>query len=214
MVVLPRFVSYISNGIYDIGCTGQTVCVYDKHGAELAKFKDLLYAYYSAISPHGDMFVVKSTDGRIAVYSLKTLSLIKRFRYSKVNYAQDDGFCFSADGKYFINIERQGDDLHSAISVYDTAGFSRVSQFILGDIGMLEDIEQVDGELYVIGFWRNSDLIITENFVAKYTEGKISEPVNITKNEYEYYNELLLNKKKGDNVKNHTLATLWRVYST
>ena len=149
-----------------------------------------------------------------AVYSLKTLSLIKKFRYSQVNYAQDDGFCFSADGKYFINIERQGDDLHSAISVYDTAGFSRVSQFLLGDIGMLEDIEQVDGELYVIGFWRNSDLIITENFVAKYTEGKISEPVNITKNEYEYYNELLLNKKKGDNVKNHTLATLWRVYST
>lgn len=40
--MLPRFVSYISNGIYDIGCTGQTVCVYDKHGAELAKFKDLI----------------------------------------------------------------------------------------------------------------------------------------------------------------------------
>ena len=106
--MLPRFVSYISNGTYDIGCTGQTVYVYDKYGAELAKFKDLIYAYYSAISPRGDMFVVKSTDGRIAVYSLKTLSLIKKFRYSKVNYAQHDGFCFSADGKYFINIERQG----------------------------------------------------------------------------------------------------------
>lgn len=131
-----------------------------------------------------------------------------------MNYAQDDGFCFSADGKYFINIERQVDDLHSAISVYDTAGFSRVSQFLLGDIGMLEDVEQVDGELYVIGFWRNSDLIVTEDFVAKYAEGKISEPVNITKNEYEYYNELLLNKKKGENVKNHTLATLWGFYST
>ena len=63
---------------------------------------------------------------------------------------------------------------------------------------MLEDIEQVDGELYVIGFWRNSDLIVTKYFVAKYAEGKISEPVNITKNEYEYYNELLLNKIESD----------------
>ena len=211
---MKKFWGYVSNNEFSVGCTGQTVFLYDMDGNELGKFKDIIYGYTPMISPDGTLFVVKSTEGRLAVYSLETLSLIKKFRFSKVDGAQDDGFCFSADGKYFINIERQGDDLHSAISVYDTAGFSRVSQFLLGDIGMLEDIEQVDGELYVIGFWRNSDLIITENFVAKYTEGKISEPVNITKNEYEYYNELLLNKKKGDNVKNHTLATLWGVYST
>ena len=214
MVVLPRFVSYISNGTYDIGCTGQTVYVYDKYGAELAKFKDLIYAYYSAISPRGDMFVVKSTDGRIAVYSLKTLSLIKKFRFSNVNYAQDDGSCFSADGKYFINIERQNDDLHSAISVYDTSDFGVISQISLGDSGMLQDIEQVDGEFYVLGFWRDTNLIITQNFVAKYKDGKICGSVNITQNDYEYYNELLLNKRRGESVKNHTLATLWNSYNT
>ena len=211
---MKKFWGYVSNNKFSVGCTGQTVFLYDKDGNELGKFKDIIYGYTPMISPDGKIFVVKSTEGRLAVYSLETLSLIKKFRFSKVDGAQDDGFCFSADGKYFINVERQGDDLHSAISVYDTAGFSRVSQFLLGDIGMLEDIEQVDGELYVIGFWRNSDLIVTEDFVAKYAEGKISEPVNITKNEYEYYNELLLNKKKGENVKNHTLATLWGFYST
>ena len=212
--MLPRFVSYISNGIYDIGCTGQTVYVYDKNGTELGKFKDLIYIYYAVISPCGDIFVVKSTDGRLAVYSLERLSLIQKFRFSKVNYAQDDGFCFSADGKYFINIERQGDDLHSAISVYDTSDFLRVSQFLLGDRGMVDYIEQVNNEFYVFGFWRDSDLIITKNFVAKYKDGKICEPVNISQNEYEYYNELLLNKKKGESVKNHTLATLWNSYNT
>ena len=211
---MPRFVSYISNGIYDIGCTGQTVYVYDKNGTELAKFKDLIYAYYAVISPCGDILVVKSTDGRLAVYSLEGLSLVKKFRFSKVNYAQDDGFCFSADGKYFINIERQIDELHSVISVYDTSDFGVISQISLGDSGMVQAIEQVDGEFYVLGFWRDTNLIITQNFVAKYKDGKICESVNITQNEYEYYNELLLNKRRGESVKNHTLATLWNSYNT
>ena len=211
---MPRFVSYISNGIYDIGCTGQTVYVYDKNGTELAKFKDLIYAYYAVISPCGDILVVKSTDGRLAVYSLEGLSLVKKFRFSKVNYAQDDGFCFSADGKYFINIERQIDELHSVISVYDTSDFGVISQISLGDSGMFQAIEQVDGEFYVLGFWRDTNLIITQNFVAKYKDGKICESVNITQNEYEYYNELLLNKRRGESVKNHTLATLWNSYNT
>ena len=211
---MPRFVSYISNGIYDIGCTGQTVYVYDKNGTELAKFKDLIYVHYAVISPCGDMFVVKSIDGRLAVYSLETLSLIKKIRFSKVNYSQDDGSCFSADGKYFINLERQGDDLHSAISVYDTSDFTRISQILLGDSGMVYDIEQVDGEFYVFGFWRDTDLLITKNFVAKYKDGKICEAFNITENEHENYNELLLDKRRGETVTNHTLATLWRYYAT
>ena len=211
---MPRFVSYISNGIYDIGCTGHTVYVYDKNGTELAKFKDLIYAYYAVISPCGDILVVKSTDGRLAVYSLEGLSLVKKFRFSKVNYAQDDGFCFSADGKYFINIERQSDDLHSVISVYDTSDFGVISQISLGDSGMVQAIEQVDGEFYVLGFWRDTNLIITQNFVAKYKDGKICESVNITQNDYEYYNELILNKRRGESVKNHTLATLWNSYNT
>ena len=211
---MPRFVSYISNGIYDIGCTGQTVYVYDKNGTELAKFKDLTYIYYAAISPRGDIFVAKSTEGRLAVYSLETLSLIKKFRFSNVNYAQDDGFCFSADGKYFINLERQGDDLHSVISVYDTADFSRVSQFSFGDGGMVFDIEQVDGEFYVHGFWRDADLIMPENFVAKYKDGKICESFHITENEHAYYNELFLKKRRGETGTDHTLATLWQSYAT
>ena len=211
---MPRFVSYVSNGIYDIGCTGQTVYVYDKNGMELAKFKDLIYAYHAVISPCGDIFVVKSTDGRLAAYSLERLSLVKKFRFSNVNYAQDDGFCFSADGKYFINIERQSDDLHFAISVYDTSDFGVVSQISLGDSGMVQNIEQIDGEFYVLGFWRDTNLIITQNFVAKYKDGKICESVNITQNDYEYYNELLLNKRRGESVKNHTLATLWNSYNT
>ena len=87
---MPSFWSYIGNDRFNIGCTGQTVYVYDKAGKELARFKDLIYAYLPVISPRGDHFVVKTTDGRMAVYSLETLSLVKKFRYSKVDGAQDD----------------------------------------------------------------------------------------------------------------------------
>lgn len=207
---MPKFVSYTSNGIYHIGCTGRTVYVYDRNGKELAKFKDLPYVYYAVMSPCGDMFVLKSTDGKLAVYSLKTLSLIKKFRFSKVNYSQDDGACFSADGKYFINIERQGDDLHSAISIYDVIDFSRVSLFTLGDSAMIGEIERVDGEFYVLGFWRDADFVITENFVAKFKEGELYTPVNITLEEYAYYGDLFLNKRNGKAIEKKILSSAWK----
>ena len=89
---MKNFLGYASNGEYSVGCTGQTVYLFNKDGNELAKFKDLKYAYSPIISPDGKIFVVKSTEGRIAVYSLESVSLIKKFRFSKVNGSQDDNF--------------------------------------------------------------------------------------------------------------------------
>lgn len=80
---MAKFWSYISNGTYSVGCTGGSVYVYDKNGAELAKFKDMPYAYWPCFSPKGDIFVVKSTAGRLAVYSLDSQSLIKKIPFFK-----------------------------------------------------------------------------------------------------------------------------------
>ena len=214
VIYLPKFESYVSNSVYDIGCSGQTVYVYDKSGTELARFKDLIYAYYAAISPCGDMFVVKSAEGRLAAYSLETLSLIKKFRYSKVNDSQDDGFCFSADGKYFINLERHGDSLHSAITVYDVTDFSVVSEFLLGEDGMVSDIEESDGDFYVLGFWRDNDGIISEGFVGKFRDGKIFDSVNFEKMKFDYYHGLFSWKRKGNTDEELTLANLWRLLNS
>lgn len=89
---MKKFWGYVSNNKYSVGCTGQTVYLYDEDGNELAKFKDIIYGYTPMISPDGTLFVVKSADGRPAVYSLETLSFIKKFRFSKVDGVQDDGF--------------------------------------------------------------------------------------------------------------------------
>lgn len=227
---MRNFISYIKNDKYAIGCTGQTVYVYDNEGAELAKFKDLPYAYMSAISPNGDIFVVKTTEGRLAVYSLETLSLIKKFRYSKVNGAQDDGFCFSSDGRYFINLERQGDDLHSAVSVYETKDFSRVSQLLLDENMMVSHIELADGEYYVLGFMRGTDRVMANDFVGKFANGQIKNILTISEKEYGFYSDYLYLKMMGFTEKaygdyfsvslkkirssDHSLIKLWKYYNS
>lgn len=185
---MKKFWGYTSNDSFSIGCTGQTVYLYDKDGNELGKFKDIAYGYAPMISPDispdGTLFVVKSTEGRLAVYSLVTFSLIKKFRFSKVAEAQDDGFCFSPDGKFFLNLERQKDSLHSAISVYDTSDFSLVDQVSLGDDVMLNHIEydKAANTYYVLGFKRNVNHNIC--FVAEFVESQIKNLTAISENEY------------------------------
>ena len=227
---MKKFWSYIENEKYGVGCTGQTVYLYDKNGTELKKFKDLPYAYKSAFSPLGNIFVIKTTGGRLAVYSLDTLSLIKKFRYSKVDGAQDDGFCFSSDGKYFINVERQGDSLHSAISVYDTNNFTRVSQLLLGDKVTASHIESVNDEYYVFGFMRGDDGVLSNRYVGKFANNEIKDVKIISEREHEFYRDYLDLKLMGFTEKayewsrfeisldklrsaGYSLAKLWKYYN-
>lgn len=182
---MKKFWGYTSNGNYAVGCTGQTVYLFDKDGNEINKFKDITYGYTPMISPDGKLFVVKSTGGRLAVYSLESFSLLKKFRFSKVDGAQDDGFCFSNDGKWFLNVERHGDSLHFAISVYDTNDFSRRSQLLLGEDMMLDHIELdiVSAEYFVLGFMHGEN---GYNFVANFKENSIANIVKIPEKEYEF----------------------------
>lgn len=227
---MKKFWSYIENDQYGVGCTGQTVYVYDKNGTELAKFKDLPYAYKPAFSPNGNIFIVKTTEGRLAVYSLETLSLIKKFRYSKVSYSQDDGFCFSPDGKYFINVERHIDSLNSAISVYDTSDFSIKSQLLLHKRIVISQIEFADGEYYVLGFMRGADGAITDCIVGKFANNSIKNIRTIPEQERWFYENYLDLKLMGFTEKayewhefetsleqlkiaNYSLAKLWKQYN-
>ena len=229
---MKNFWGYTTNGEYSVGCTGQTVYLYDKENNEINKFKDIIYAYSPVISPNGKIFVVKSTDGRLAAYSLETLSLIKKFRFSKVDGAQDDGFCFSPDGKFFINIERQKDDLLSAISVYDTTDFSLTNQVLLGEDMMLDHIEfdKATKKYYILGFMRNANHVIDHGFVAEFEDNQIKNITAISESEYDFYRsykhlEIMGFSKKAyewsymncelDKLKamNHTLANLYMLYN-
>lgn len=186
---MKKFWSYISNDKYSVGCTGGTVYIYNKEGMEVAKFKDIQYGYNPVISPNGNILIVKSTEGRLAVYSLETMSLIKKFRFSKVDGAQDDGYCFSADGKYFYNVERQGQSTNHAISMYDTTDFKRVRMW-LEDDNIIEPsyIEaDDDDEIFVLGFIRGEEGVFRCGFVAKLTRTGLESTVEISESVYDYY---------------------------
>ena len=207
---MKNFWSYIENEKYGIGCTGQAVYVYDKNGTELAKFKDLSHAYKAAFSPLGNIFIVKSTAGSLAVYSLETLSLIKKFRFSDITCLQDDGFCFSADGKYFINIERHIDTSTSAISVYDTADFSKKSQLLLHKFVVVSQIEFSDGKYYVLGHMRKTICGTYESFVGKFANNSLTDIRVIPEEEFQFYENYLDLKHMGFTEK----AYEWHEFKT
>lgn len=83
------------------------------------------------------------------------LKLIKKFRFSKVDGAQDDSFCFSKDGERFYNIERHKDSTNSGLSIYETKNFSVIKTFWTEDKRIQLKAIQCDsetGEIYVIGY--------------------------------------------------------------
>lgn len=194
---MRKFWSYISNSEYSVGTTGQTVYLYDKDGNELNKFKDIKYGYTPMFSPDGKIFVVKSTAGWSAVYSLETKSLVKKFRFSKYDAAQDDGFCFSPDGKLFVNIERHhgGDNLQWALSVYNTEDFSLCSRLMLPDHMALSYIEydyETD-EYYCMGCISG---VPDSDFVAKYKNNAIVDVCNYVEKNW-FFNIAYMNLKES-----------------
>ncbi|MBQ7646582.1 MAG: hypothetical protein IJS94_04870 [Clostridia bacterium] len=197
---MRNFWSFIGNDKYDIGCTGQTVYLYDKQGVELAKFKDLPYAYTAAVSPKGDIFVVKTTEGRMAVYSFDPPSLIKKFRFSKVGGAQDDNFCFSADGSELYNIERHIDSVKTALSVYDTSDFSLKRRILDTDFStVLSGIENGEkaGEYYVLGYFRGETGAAKKSFVAKLTGSELHDIVCIPDTDYFFFESYVSLRMSG-----------------
>lgn len=184
---MKKFWGYVSNGEYSIGCTGQTVYLYDKENNEVKKFKDIIYAYTPMISPDGKIFVVKSTDGRLAVYSLESFALIKKIRYTK--FGDGDGFCFSPNGQFFINIGCGKDSLHSAIYVYNTSDFSLTNRIDIDDKMMVKHIEfdKNTNSYYVLGFVRGDDRVLQNGFIAEFENNQIKNITAIPENEYRFY---------------------------
>lgn len=183
---MKKFWSYVSNGSYSVGCTGQTVYVYDKNENEIAKFKSIPYSYTPMISPDGKIFVVKTTTGRMSVYSLETMSLIRKFRCSKVDCGADDGFCFSPDGKLFYNIEHHTNEIDYRISVYDTADFTKISQFVPDSDTLLSHIEY-NAELncyLVLGFRRDQKM---RGFIAEFVDNTLKNIKEISEKKYDFY---------------------------
>jgi len=172
-----KFWTYLKTDKYDIGLTNKTIYIFNKDGNEVSQFTN--EGYIGCVSPDQNTLVVKSASGRISVYSLEKLSLIKKFRFSKVTGSQDDNCIFSSDGKYLLNIERQGDSFETALSVYDTDDFSLTERlFEKDDEQVLSAIEYDNDTVayYVLAYSRNPiDKRPDKFYVAKLANGQLEE---------------------------------------
>ena len=189
---MRSFWGYTENENFKVGCTGQTTYVYDKNDNELARFKkDILYGYLPMFKPNSNILVVKSTEGRLAIYNLDTLSLVKKVRTvpTAVAYAQDGNMCFSKDGKLFYNIESHI-DCYTRLSIYNADTFEPVKRLFEGteDEQVLDHIEcdKENGNIYLLGFIRDDNGIFHQPFVTQLENDKLINKTYISNSEYDY----------------------------
>ena len=189
-----KFWTFIGNNKYDIGLTDSTVYVYDKQGTELSTFKDLTYAYNAVISPLGDIFVVKTTDGRMAVYSFEPLKLIKKFRFSKIDGGQDENMVFSPDGKYFYSIESHTSTLKTLLAKYKTDDFSLVCQLFSDRERFRLSAIEYDGNTdcyYVLGILYSPETKMANKwFVSRLENDGLVDVRYVTESDKDFYSEV------------------------
>ncbi|MEN6420031.1 MAG: hypothetical protein ABFC73_14035 [Clostridiaceae bacterium] len=140
---------------YRVGCAGQTVYVTDVRGTEIAHLKDISYAYTAAFSPNGRLLAVRSTTPWFAFYAPPDFRLVQKTRMRRPNnQPQDEGFCFSPDGKLFWSLEYQN-DLTTHLVSYDTSTFAETGRFFEGGRYVFSHIEPTaDGGYDLLGFRR------------------------------------------------------------
>ena len=185
---MRSFWGFYDNGTYQVGCNGATIYVYDQNNRELAKFRDVTYAYKGAFQPGANIFAAKTTEGSLAIYDLDRLTLVKKIRIARVD-GQDEGFAFSPDGKYFLNIEQKTNSLDTQLTIYRTSDFEVVRELFQDDESMMLQALEMDpesGECYVFGFLRDEHKVMQRGFVGKFTGEEITEVKKLDRVTYRY----------------------------
>ena len=185
---MRKFWGYYDNGIYKVGCHGGTIYVYDQTLYELAKFKDIKYAYNGVFHPTQNLFVAKSTEGSLAVYDLDNLLLLKKIVITRIG-AQDEGFAFSSDGVFFYNIEKPTTSTRTQLTIYRTSDFEVEKTYFANDETMFLTSIEVDDEMkicYIGGYVRNTDGVFDYGFIGRFSNGEIVEKKTLDIRSYEY----------------------------
>ena len=193
---VKKFWGFYSNGTYQVGCQEHTMYLYDAAGRELARFKDLRYAPLGAFQPGTNRFLLRSTAGRIAVYDCDERKLLKKFDFSTVHFAQDDGFCFAPDGKYFYNIERFPVDIKTRLRVYETESFTPVRE--LGEKNLSEILyDESRDRVQLLYFTRSADGCFDQGYVGTLEGETIAMLRRLSEEEYEFLRGWLSLRNSG-----------------
>ena len=157
---MKNFWGYAHNERFGVGCTGQSVYIYDAEGRELKRFSGLRYAYTPLLCPGKPLLAVKSAEPWLLFYDLERLEAVKKLRLRKPNQqTQDDGCCFSPDGERFFNLEAQN-DMTGQLVIYDTREFAEQARLFEGARLVPQHIEPAEsGDAYfLLGYERPAAL--------------------------------------------------------
>ena len=193
---VKKFWGFYSNGTYQVGCQEHTMYLYDAAGRELVRFKDLRYAPWGAFQPGTNRFLLRSTKGRIAVYDCDERKLLKKFDFSTVDFAQDDGFCFSPDGKRFYNIERFPVDTETRLRVYETENFTPVQELGEKNLSGIFYDESRD-RVQVLYFTRGADGCFDQGYVGSLEGENLATLRQVSEEEYEFLRGWLSLRNSG-----------------
>ncbi len=171
---MKNFWSYIQNNRFAVGCTGQSVYVYDPEGRELACFRGLKYAYVPLFCPqkpllamnppsHGWPFTTWATSPCCKSCACASRTINRRMQAAALQKT----------GEAFVNLEYQN-DLTSHLVVYDTREFAEQARLFAGEGLVLDHVEPAaDGDgCFLLGYERPETINNIEDnfyFVARLT---------------------------------------------
>ncbi len=171
---------------FRVGCAGQTVYVFNGKGEEIARLRDVTYAYAAAFSPNGSLLAVRSTTPWFVFYAPPDFRLVQKVRMRRPNsQPQDDGFCFSPDGKLFWSLEYQN-DLTTHLVSYDTNTFAEAGRFFEGERYVFSHIEPTaDGGYDLLGFRREPEADDNSHWLARFDGKRIISQTPLTRSVYQ-----------------------------
>ncbi len=206
---MGRFWSYVTRGKYSVGCTGQSVYVYE-NGNEVLRLKGFQYTYRCCISPDQAYFALKSNTGMMYVYSLKDLTLQAKRRFTKADSTQDRMVTFSPSGEFLISVDTYS-GVHGCVSYYEVPSLEQ-RQRVFAEDDRIEPIAveptDKDGMIYALLWERNQAGIVDRYSAARIKDGKLEKKIYITEDELNLYSGFIDLRSKGFTEKAKTWSAL------
>ncbi len=195
---MKKFWSYVTRGKYSIGCTGQSVYVYE-NDIEIVCLKGFKYTYKSCISPNLDYFALKSNTGIMYLYSLNDFSLVSKVCFMKCDSSQDSMFTFALNGDVIISVDTY-QDVYNCISYFSVPNLE-LKRRLFDDSDTIEpcvlELTDDDDTFYVLMAERNKNNIVYKYFVALIKDDTILDKKYISEKEFDFYSEFLELRSDG-----------------
>lgn len=196
-----KLISYSIGTDWEAGCNSQSTYVFDHEGNQLARFQDIRYTWLTMFCPEKPLLIVKGTKPKLAVYDMLSMSLLHKLDLrAAYGSPQDDGCCFTPDGRHLINSEFScKNNFCSTLRVYDTETFTERAALLTDQNMLISHIEHArdQGSLYLLGLDRGKNAAALEYGIYKYQSGRISGRRKLTSRQHLDINVQMRTKLSG-----------------